>query len=366
MITGQPPFRGSIAEVIYDHMAVPPSEEILRQVPAPVAELLRKMLAKASEDRFQSPLELSQTLDQLLKEVEPMAATTSVTIPGAQPLGTSESILSTGQIIANRYEAKQRWNADTSVFQAIDLQNHQPVGLRVFLPKQLPISDPREAENFYFLCDIRHPNLVLIRNVEQYDHALVVVSEWIHGFTLFDLLRVRSELTWPEVLVLVRPFASVLDFLTDRQELKGVIKLRKTFVAFTEQTADVESLQHSLLSSWPTYSVKADTLDLCTDVQPAEPTETLVTGSNLVYSDHPIRQLAALPYELLGGAANPSGSAAGVSRFAPLPKLTENGNTVLRRALLDPDYFPSAVDFFAELERLIVAITIQKRSNMRL
>ncbi|MBV8099629.1 MAG: PEGA domain-containing protein, partial [Verrucomicrobia bacterium] len=351
MITGQPPFRGSIAEVIYDHMAVPPSEEVLRQMPAPVAELLRKMLAKAPEDRFQSPLELSQTLDQLLKEVEPIAATTTVTIPGAQPLVTSESIFSTGQIIANRYEAKQRWNADTSVFQAVDLQNHQPVGLRVFLPKQLPISDPREAENFYFLRDIRHPNLVVIQNVEQYDHALVVVSEWIHGFTLLDLLRVRRELTWPEVLVLVRPFASVLDFLTDRQELKGVIKLRKTFVAFAEKTADVESLQHSLMSSWPTYSVKADTLDLCTDVQPAEPTETLVTGSNLVFSDHPIRQLAALLYELLGGAANPSGSAAGVSRFAPLPKLTENGNTVLRRALLDPDYFPSAVDFFAELER---------------
>ncbi|HEX6565735.1 MAG TPA: protein kinase, partial [Chthoniobacterales bacterium] len=354
MITGQPPFRGSIAEVIYDHMAVSPSEEILRQVPASVAELLRKMLAKAPEDRFQSPLELSQTLDQLLKEVETIAATTSVTVPGAQPLGTSESIFSTGQIIANRYEAKQRWNADTSVFQAVDLQNHQPVGLRVFLPKQLPISDPREVENFYFLRDIRHPNLVVIQSVEQYDQALVVVSEWIHGFTLLDLLRVRRELTWPEVLVLVRPFASVLDLLTDRQELKGVIKLRKTFVAFAEETADVESLQHSLLSSWPTYSVKADTLDLCTDVQPAEPTETLVTESNLVYSDHPIRQLAALLYELLGGAANPSnpsGSAAGVSRFAPLPKLTENGNTVLRRALLDPDYFPSAVDFFAELER---------------
>ena len=96
--------------------------------------------------------------------------------------------------------------------------------------------------------------------------------------------------------VLVRPFASVLDFLTDRQELKGVIKLRKTFVSFAQEPADVENLEHGLLSSWPTYSAKADTLDLCTDVQPAEPTETLITGSNLVLSDHPIRQLAALLY----------------------------------------------------------------------
>src|ERR1700745_555792 len=98
-----------MAEVIYEHMGVPPAEEILRQVPAPVAELLRKMLAKAPEGRFQSPLELSQTLDQLLKEVEPMVGTNSVTIPGLQPLAASESIFSSGQIIANRYEAKQRW-----------------------------------------------------------------------------------------------------------------------------------------------------------------------------------------------------------------------------------------------------------------
>jgi serine/threonine protein kinase len=350
MITGQPPFRGAIAEVIYDHMAVPPSEEVLRQMPASMADLLRKMLAKAPEDRFQSPLELSQTLDQLLKDVQPMAAAT-VAAPVIQPASAPESIFSTGQIIANRYEVRQRWAADDSVFQAVDLQNQQPVGLRVFLPKQLPISDPREAESFYFLREIQHPNLVQIKDVAYYEHTLVLVSEWIHGFTLQELLRVRRELPWPEVLVLVRPFASVLDFLTDRQELKGVIKLRKTYVGFSADTADVESLQHTLLSSWPTYSVKADTLDLCTDLQPAEPTETLVTGSNLVFSDHPIRQLAALLYELLGGAPNPSGSAAGTSRFAPLPKLTENGNSVLRRALLDPDYFPSAVDFFAELER---------------
>jgi serine/threonine protein kinase len=347
MITGQPPFRGAIAEVIYDHMAVPPSEEVLRQMPASMADLLRKMLAKVPEDRFQSPLELSQTLDQLLKDVQPMAAASPVAVPVIQPASAPESIFSTGQIIANRYEVRQRWAADDSVFQAVDLQNQQPVGLRVFLPN----SDPREAESFYFLRDIRHPNLVQILDVAYYEHTLVLVSEWVHGFTLQELLRVRRELPWPEVLVLVRPFASVLDFLTDRQDLKGVITLRKTYVGFSADTADVESLQHSLLSSWPTYSVKVDTLDLCTDLQPAEPTETLVTGSNLVFSDHPIRQLAALLYELLGGAPNPSGSAAGTSRFAPLPKLTENGNSVLRRALLDPDYFPSAVDFFAELER---------------
>jgi len=351
MVTGQPPFRGSIAEVIYDHMAVPPSEEMLRQMPPSVADLLRKMLAKSPQARFQSPLELSQTLDQLLKEVESMAAMTSVAFPPIQSTGTPESCFSTGQIVANRYEVRQRWTADPSVFQAVDLKNQQTVALRVFLPKQLPISEVREAQNLYFLRDIRHPNLVEIQNVEQHENILVVVSEWIHGFTLLELLRVRRELSWPEVQVLVRPFASVLDFLTDRQELKGVIKLRKTIVAFSPETADVENLQPNLLSSWPTYSVKADTLDLCTDLQPAEPTETLVVGSNLVFSDHPIRQLATMLYELLGGAQNPSGSGAGVSRVAPLPKLTENGNTVLRRALLDPDYFPSAVDFFAELER---------------
>src|SRR5260221_11251838 len=211
MITGQPPFRGVIAEVIYDHMAVPSSEEVLRQMPAPVAELLRKMLAKAPADRFQSPLELSQTLDQLLKEVEPIPATASVAVPVIQPASAPESIFSTGQIIANRYEVRQRWAADDSVFKAVDLQTQQTVGLRVFLPKQLPISDPREAENFYFLRDIKHPNLVQIQDVAYYEHTLVLVSELVHGFTLLELLRVRRGMTSPRGLVLCLSLASVLD-----------------------------------------------------------------------------------------------------------------------------------------------------------
>ncbi|MBV8815497.1 MAG: hypothetical protein JO271_13480, partial [Verrucomicrobia bacterium] len=88
--------------------------------------------------------------------------------------------------------------------------------------------------------------------------------------------------------VLVRPFASALDHLTDRQELKGIIKLRKTFVVFPRTVSELETIQHSVLSSWPGYTMKADTLDLCTDLQTAEPAETLVEGSNLVFCDHPV------------------------------------------------------------------------------
>jgi serine/threonine protein kinase len=348
MITGQPPFRGAIAEVIYNHLAVPPSEEILGQIPDPVANLLRKMLAKSPSDRFQSPLELSQRLDELLKEVEPIAATSAFILPvTAQVSDPPDSIFSPGQVVADHYEVHQRWAADPSVFQAVDLRTQEMVAFRLLVS---PV-DHLQAELISAWRDIRHPNLVELRRVESLDRRLVVISEWIHGFTLLELLRVRRELSWPEVQVLARPFASVLDYLTDRQELKGIIKLRKTFVGFSPQVPDLEIIQHSLLSSWPAYTVKADTLDLCTDLQTAEPAETLVAGSNLVLSDHPIRQLASILYELLGGVPNPSGTGAGSLRFAPLPKLTENGNTVLRRALFDPNYFPSAIDFFAELER---------------
>ena len=348
MIVGQPPFQGAIAEVIYNHMAVPPSEEVLGQIPEPVSNLLRKMLAKSPSDRFQSPLELSQRLDDLLKDVEPIAATASFVPPKTvQVFDKPDSIFSPGQVLAGHYEVHQRWSADTSVFQAIDLRTGEMVAIRLLLS---PVGQS-EAELISAWRTIHHPNLIEIRGVESMGQQLVVISEWIHGFTLLELLRVRRELAWPEVQVLVRPFASALDYLTDRQELKGIIKLRKTFVVFPPTVSELETIQHSVLGSWPGYTMKADTLDLCTDLQTAEPAETLVEGSNLVFCDHPVRQLASVLYELLGGVPNPSGSGAGSLRFAPLPKLTENGNTVLRRALFDPSYFPSAVDFFSELER---------------
>jgi serine/threonine-protein kinase len=68
MLTGQPPFpEGGLAERIYKHMEVPPADvrDVRPDVPAGMWSVLKKMLAKKPEDRFQTPKELLSALGRL-------------------------------------------------------------------------------------------------------------------------------------------------------------------------------------------------------------------------------------------------------------------------------------------------------------
>jgi hypothetical protein len=55
MVTGQAPFRGPSAEVMYKHQHAPLPRERLKDVPQPVVALLEKLLEKDPAERFQTP-----------------------------------------------------------------------------------------------------------------------------------------------------------------------------------------------------------------------------------------------------------------------------------------------------------------------
>jgi hypothetical protein len=58
MLTGHVPFRGSPAEVMYQHQHAPLPLEQLEAVPPPVVVLLEVLLEKDPAQRFQTPNEL--------------------------------------------------------------------------------------------------------------------------------------------------------------------------------------------------------------------------------------------------------------------------------------------------------------------
>jgi serine/threonine protein kinase len=81
MLSGKCPFpTGSLVERVLKHReADPPDIRALNPaVPAPVVEVLRKMLAKKPEERFQTPLQLLQALEELDHS--------SSSLPKARPL----------------------------------------------------------------------------------------------------------------------------------------------------------------------------------------------------------------------------------------------------------------------------------------
>jgi hypothetical protein len=65
MVTGHVVFRGSPAEVMYQHQNVPLPLDLLEDVPQPVAVLLEKLLEKDPAQRFQTPNELLKAVPMI-------------------------------------------------------------------------------------------------------------------------------------------------------------------------------------------------------------------------------------------------------------------------------------------------------------
>ena len=70
MVTGQTPFRGSPAEVMYQHQHAPLPLEQLEGVPQPVVVLLEVLLEKDPARRFQNPAELLKAMPTITGAID--------------------------------------------------------------------------------------------------------------------------------------------------------------------------------------------------------------------------------------------------------------------------------------------------------
>ena len=70
MVTGQTPFRGPSAEVMYQHQHAPLPLERLKDVAQPVVVLLEKLLEKDPAQRFQTPDELLKAMPTITGAIE--------------------------------------------------------------------------------------------------------------------------------------------------------------------------------------------------------------------------------------------------------------------------------------------------------
>jgi len=70
MVTGQTPFRGPSAQVMYQHQHAPLPLERLKDVPQPVVVLLEKLLEKDPTQRFQTPNELLKAIPTITGAID--------------------------------------------------------------------------------------------------------------------------------------------------------------------------------------------------------------------------------------------------------------------------------------------------------
>src|SRR5260221_7177004 len=92
MVTGQTPFRGPSAEVMYQHQHAPLPREQLKDVPQPVVVLIEKLLEKDPAQRFQTPNELLKAIPTITGAIDARRRITRLSLlktpPTASRVGT--------------------------------------------------------------------------------------------------------------------------------------------------------------------------------------------------------------------------------------------------------------------------------------
>jgi hypothetical protein len=165
----------------------------------------------------------------------------------------------------------------------------------------------------------------------------LLVREWVHGFSLLALLKRRHELPADFALRLLDSLPAVLDFVAANALPLPRQLLGKLLFHFNDKVTpeDVFGLP---IGKWPPFALKLNPLSVRASLIEAtgDATMTTVTDLRSITPDQrpPSTRLAELLYEALGGPVR----TARERRYTPLPALREEGNGVLRRALLDSPY----------------------------
>ncbi len=184
----------------------------------------------------------------------------------------------------------------------------------------------------------RRPHPMLVRHYTLDVPEGILVREWVHGFSLLELIKRRRELPAEFALRLLDTLPALLDFVAAQALPLPRQLLGKLLVRFEEKVNpdDVAGLP---IAQWPAFALKLNPLSIRASLQDTDGETTMTTIADLRTAGPEQRipapaRLAELLYEILGGPVRNGRE----RRYTPLPALREEGNGVLRRALLDSPY----------------------------
>jgi serine/threonine protein kinase len=380
LLSGKRPFSGSVGEVMIAQVIKPPPFDQLAHLPEPVLELLRRMLAKSPNDRFQTPEELQDAVEAVAARLASEFGTVPERIVAkaeaekkesgsngalqVEPPATSEPLLAAtlasplfdsylgmevGAVVGSRYRLleESREGNGGRFFLARDehaAAGESPeVGLKLLHPGIT--ADPALidllANEIGVIRQATHPNLVRYFRLERSPPFLV--REWVHGFLLYDLLRWRRSLRATELAILLGPLAATLDFVADNGLGLVDVSVRKIFVACPKEIAREEfaALARGNAQEWNECTLKLNPLSLAPllfrsrngwDRQTVVPTSRVLSMTQAeagIRGSKAVRLYGRLVYELLSGHSLARGDS---QTYKPLPELDQAGNETLRRA----------------------------------
>jgi serine/threonine protein kinase len=353
MLTTRPPFEGSLARVMSQALSAEPPWEKLDGQPPVVVALLRRMLAKDPDKRPEGASALRADLEACQRMIE-----TGNDASAAEQTLSATSRPSTSQAeFEARYPMFECVGRDSigRIFRGCDsTRGGTPVAVRLIDPFLIAVPVVRRELEAQISLARAHPHKNLLGPLDFVagDQGLLVATDWTDGFTLLDLLRQRGVLSPSEALKLLAPLAAVADHST-RYGLRGLNFSKEQIVIHFPKSWDKASgvrLMETPLEEWPEYIVKAGTISLgdtglAGDAMLASMATIAPTAGIHGVALAAVPSVAHIACEMLGGR--------GGDAFAPLPRLSETGNAVLRRAFADSHAYPTAVAFVEALRATV-------------
>jgi serine/threonine protein kinase len=403
LLSGKRPFGGTVGEVMVAQIIKPPPFDQLGSVPEPVIALLRRMLEKKTEDRFQTPEELQEAVEKAAaqlssqvgsspEQVAVRPALEGVPSDQEQPPGlpTIDSPAfggylqpEVGMLLGNRYRllAEEREGNGGRLFLACNEQDRsiQPAKLALKLLHPAVIEDPSLIDllenEVGVIRRASHPGLVGYLKLERSEPGSYLVREWVHGFLLYDLLRWRRSLKAPELPRLLEPLADILDFVAGQGLGLVDVSVSKLIVACPKEVDDFEALAKGNPHTWSQCALKLNPLSVAPllfrsrngwdrrTIVPASNVLSMTQAGAGIRGTKAVRLYGRLLYELLSGRA-PERRDGQPHQYKALPELSQTGNEVLRRAFAAPgsgEAYKSCSEFWSAFKGSIVADEHQVR-----
>ena len=211
MLTGEHPYVGKIAEIMYHHLGspVPDPRKVRPEMPAEISGIVAKLMAKRPGDRYQSANDLAQDLRALrieskqVEKVDPLVG---------RRLGDYSIITHVGQ------------GPRGKVFRARNLRTDTIVALKVFYPDALDLDVEAFKRRARDLAQLEHPNMVQVVCGEHIDEWPCLELDYINGMGLDNLIAKGRRLSARQAAGTVRRVALALSVAHARGIVHGNIR----------------------------------------------------------------------------------------------------------------------------------------------
>jgi serine/threonine protein kinase len=366
LLSGKVPFTGNLAAVSGAHIWAPLPLQQLPLLPQPALELLQSLLAKKPEDRPQTPGEVEDRAEALLRslpdsvsgpetvQVQPAASRDAslepednLTLVGARVL-MSYLEPAVGQVREDRFELLESLPEGVSgrLFRARERRgsDSRMVAVKFLHPS---ICDQEEAAEslktqFAALQKLTLDHLLRYFALELGSKSPFLVREWVRGTPLTGVLRLKAgALSPPEVSALLEPLPGLLDALASSGLSLITVRLSKLWARLPSdlEPAKLESwVKRAGAQDWDSRltfdplslrSLVSRSLQSESDVTLLPTSRSLALQQNRagIQGRTPAQLLASVVYELLGGQPPQT------DFYRPLAAIPDNANQRLKHAL---------------------------------